>query len=128
MGYLHTDRCAGNHDLSGDIGCWTHARRKRGEALNAISVNDRFSSKAMKGKHYCDALFTAEDRLDKEPLLEDARERTVRRRELAEPILAKFREWLTNIHPVPRSALGRAVAYIAGAVALSVKLPAERAA
>lgn len=82
----------------------------------------------MKGKHYCDALFTAEDRLDKEPLLEDARERTVRRRELAEPILAKFREWLTNIHPVPRSALGRAVAYIAGAVALSVKLPAERAA
>ena len=113
-GYLHTDGYAGYHDLSGDIvivGCWAHARRKFDEALNAISANDRFSSKAMKGKRYCDALFAVEDRLDKEAQSENARERTVRRRELAEPILAEFREWLTNIHPAPKSALGRAVAY-----------------
>lgn len=112
-GYLHTDGYAGYHDLSKEIvvvGCWAHARRKFDEALNVITPADRASSKAMKGKRYCDALFAVEDKL--RMLMPE--ERTSKRKELAEPILREFRAWLESIHPAPKSALGRAVAYTLG--------------
>lgn len=109
-GYLHTDGYAGYHSLSESItvvGCWAHARRKFDEAVNVISTGDKASSKAMKGKRYCDALFALESKLD--GLTPE--ERLSKRKECAEPILTEFKQWLIGIHPAPKSALGRAVAY-----------------
>lgn len=109
-GYLHADGYAGYHALPPEItvvGCWAHVRRKFDEALNVITPSDRASSKAMKGKRFCDALFSVEDKLDKFP----PQERAEKRKELSEPILAQFQTWLRSIHPAPKSAMGRAVAY-----------------
>ncbi|MEG1094505.1 MAG: transposase, partial [Lactococcus sp.] len=105
-----TDGYAGYHALPQEItvvGCLAHARRKFDEALNVITPNDRASSKAMKGRRFCDALFAIEDKLEKVA----PGERTKKRREVAAPILLAFRGWLNSIHPAPKSAMGRAVAY-----------------
>lgn len=109
-GYLHTDGYAGYHALPPEIavvGCWAHARRKFDEALKVITPNDRASSKAMKGKRYCDALFALEDKLNERT----PQERAEKRKDLAEPILTEFRGWLQSVHPAPKSVMGRAVAY-----------------
>lgn len=109
-GYLHTDGYAGYHDLSKEIivvGCWAHARRKFDEALNVVSPADRASSKVMQGKRYCDALFAIEDKWNAMP----PEERTIKRKELSEPILREFHAWLESVYPAPKSAFGRAVAY-----------------
>lgn len=109
-GYVHTDGYAGYHDLPEGItvvGCMAHARRKFDEALKAISPNDRASSKAMKGKRYCDALFSLEDKWES---LTPA-ERYEQRQKQSAPLLTEFHEWLESLHPSPKSAFGRAVAY-----------------
>lgn len=109
-GYLHTDGYAGYHDLPPNItvvGCWAHARRKFDEAVNAISPSDRASAKVMQGKRFCDALFAVEDKLKDLP----PEERKIKRGEQAAPILAEFQRWLESVHPAPKSAFGRAVAY-----------------
>ena len=110
QGYVHTDGYAGYHNLPAGItvvGCWAHARRKFDEALKAVSANDKTSSKAAKGKHYCDALFALEDQWkDLTP-----EERFERRQKQAKPLLEEIHSWLAQLGPSPKSAFGRAVAY-----------------
>ena len=109
-GYVHTDGYAGYHDLPEGVtvvGCMAHARRKFDEALKAISANDRASSKAVKGKRYCDALFALEDKW--QSLTPE--ERYEQRQKQSVPLLTEFRQWLEGLHPAPKSAFGRAVAY-----------------
>ncbi len=99
-GYVHTDGYAGYHDLPEGVtvvGCMAHARRKFDEALKAISANDRASSKAMKGKRYCDALFALEDKWQS---LTPA-ERYKQRQQQSLALLTEFRQWLEGLHPAP---------------------------
>jgi hypothetical protein len=97
---VHTDGYAGYHDLPEGVtvvGCMAHARRKFDEALKAISANDRASSKAMKGKRYCDALFALEDKWQS---LTPA-ERYKQRQQQSLALLTEFRQWLEGLHPAP---------------------------
>ena len=109
-GYVHTDGYAGYHNLPEGVtvvGCMAHARRTFDEALKAISVGDRASSKAMKGKRYCDTLFALEDKWkDLTPT-----ERYEQRQKQSVPLLTEFDQWLEGLHPSPKSAFDRAVAY-----------------
>lgn len=61
----------------------------------------------MKGKRYCGALFSLESKW--EPLT--AAERYEQRQKQSVPLLTEFHEWLEGLHPSPKSAFGRAVAY-----------------
>lgn len=109
-GYVHTDGYAGYHNLPEGVtvvGCMAHARRKFDEALKAISAGDQASSKAMRGKRYCDAVFALEDKWkDLTPT-----ERYEQRQKQSVPLLTEFHQWLEGLHPSPKSAFGRAVAY-----------------
>ena len=109
-GYLHSDGYAGYHSLPEGItvvGCWAHARRKFDEALKVVSANNRASSKADKGKRYCDAIFKIEDEIENLPM----EERLRIREEKARPLLTEFRSWLEGLQVSEKSAFGRAVAY-----------------
>ena len=109
-GYLHADGYAGYHNLPGEIsvvGCWAHARRKFDEALTATSAASNASSKAAKGKRYCDAIFRIEDEIRD---LSPAEKLRVRKKK-AQPILLEFHAWLQSQMLLGKSALGRAVAY-----------------
>ena len=45
------------------VGCGAHAMRKFDGVINTVSLANRVSYKTMKGKGYCDALFTMENEL-----------------------------------------------------------------
>jgi len=110
-GYLHTDGYSGYHNLPKSItvvGCWAHARRKFDEALKALPAKDREGSLALRGKRYCDALFTIEEQLKACP----TEERHKKRQELAKPVLDEFSAWLSILKAAPKSALGKAVYYL----------------
>lgn len=110
-GYLHTDGYSGYHNLPNSItvvGCWAHARRKFDEALKALPAKDRKGSLALRGKRYCDALFTIEEQLKSCP----AEKRHQKRQELAKPVLDEFAAWLSILKAAPKSALGKAVYYL----------------
>ena len=109
-GYLHTDGYAGYHKLSEKIkvvGCWAHCRRKFDEALQAIPEKDRAGSVAMRGKQYCDQLFSIEARLNGLSI----QERLKKRKESAEPVLKEFHNWVLYLHAAPKSLLGKAAHY-----------------
>lgn len=110
-GYLHTDGYAGYHKLPEQItvvGCWAHCRRKFDEALQAIPEKDRAGSVAIRGKQYCDQLFSIEARINGIP----AQERLKKRKELAEPVLEEFRNWVFCLRAAPKSLLGKAAHYV----------------
>ena len=109
-GYLHTDGYAGYHNLPKGItvvGCWAHCRRKFDEALQALPEKDRAGSSAMRGKQYCDQLFSIEALLNELP----AHERLEKRKELAEPVLEALRNWVFYLRAAPKSLLGKAAHY-----------------
>lgn len=62
-GYLHTDGCAGYHNLPDGItvvGCWAHARRKFDEAMKSLPKGKTKGSSAAQGLAYCNLLFQIE--------------------------------------------------------------------
>ena len=109
-GYLHADGYAGYYKLP-DIkvaACWAHARRKYEEALQGTSKkNEAGMSNILCGKQYCDKLFTIENEISGLP----PEERLRKRKELSEPILGEFHDWLFRLNDAPNSLLGKAVQY-----------------
>jgi transposase len=112
-GYLHTDGYEGYHSLPDEVvivGCWAHARRKFDEALKVLPEKTRRNSDAMRGKRYCDKLFTLERKFA--GLTSD--ERHAKRQELSKPIMDEFFAWLCALGALPKSPLGVAVHYALG--------------
>ena len=64
-------------------------------------------SNILRGKQYCDSLFAIENEISS--LLPE--ERLRKRKELAEPILREFHDWLFRLNAAPKSLLGKAVQY-----------------
>lgn len=109
-GYLHVDGYEAYHKLSEDIiivGCFAHARRKFDEALKSIPKQEQVGSKALEGKNFCDKLFKIERDLHEL----SSEDRFENRKELSNPVLEKFHEWLNSCNALPKSALGKAVTY-----------------
>ena len=109
-GYLHADGYIGYYTLPGITvaACWAHARRKYEEALQGTSKkNEAEMSNILRGKQYCDSLFAIENEISSLP----PEERLRKRKELAEPILKEFHDWVFRLNAAPKSLLGKAVQY-----------------
>ncbi len=111
-GYLHVDGYPGYNDLPGVtlVGCWSHARRKFDEALNALPTGKRHVAvPAKEGLDFCNQLFAIERQFhDATP-----EERYRVRLEYSRPILDAFSAWLKYQSPrvLPKSAFGQAINY-----------------
>ena len=88
--------------------CWAHVRRKYEEALQGTSKNaaDKLTNIQI-GKQYCDRLFAIESEIN--GLAPD--ERLQKRKEMAEPLLKEFQEWVFHVNDGPKSLLGKAAHY-----------------
>jgi len=90
------------------VGCFAHSRRKFHEASKATKKK---AGSAEEGLGYINKLFRIERHLRDRELPDDVFVRE--RKELAEPVLEKFRSWLNkkSNHVLPGSLLGKAVGY-----------------
>ncbi len=117
-GYMQTDAYEGygavcRADELNSVGCMTHARRKRDEALEAQRSVDPYKQKsamAASALRQIRALYRIEREIKQLPTEENLAVRLER----AAPLLKEFRRWLdTNILIVPpRSTLGKAMNYL----------------
>ena len=112
-GYLQTDgyqgykiAVAGNPDIH-LVGCFAHARRKFFEADKA----SKKSKSALEGIKHIKKLYALEKELRNNELSPE--NFLKQRKEKADPILAKFKQWLDKRakYLLPESALGKAVHY-----------------
>lgn len=113
-GYLHVDGYSGYESLPNVtlVGCWSHARRKFDEALNALPSGSRSNEgpvPAQDGLAFCNKLFAIER--DLKDLTAD--ERRAEREERSIPVLNEFKAWLDQQAPqvLPKTALGQAITY-----------------
>jgi transposase len=114
QGYLHTDGYAGYHNLNSKItvvGCWAHARRKFFDIIKTMPKEKRAGSEAARGVAFCDRLFALEEEFSELPPDENYRARYEARLRKSKPVLDDFYAWCRNLDLLPRSSLGRAVAY-----------------
>lgn len=112
-GYLHADGYDAYHKLPNTIiicGCLAHARRKFEEALKSIPSSEQLGSGALVGKSYCDKLFHIEEGLKDLP----SEERYEKRLKLAKPVWDAYLAWPKSVNALPKSALGKAIAYSLG--------------
>ena len=112
-GWLHADGYQGYYKLPEKIrvvGCWAHARRKFGEALQILPKEKRQDSLAAVGECYCTKLFQPEETLSGLA----AEERYNKRLELEKPVLDALSAWAkdASAKTVPKSALGKAMHYL----------------
>ena len=110
-GYLHTDGYAGYHSLPDSItvvGCWAHARRKFDEAMKSLPKGKAKNSSAAQGLAYCSHLFKIEGKLAELP----PEERYKQRLEQEKPVLDAMLAWANTRAAAPKSALGKALAYL----------------
>lgn len=113
-GYLQTDGYDGynavviNNKLT-HVGCWAHARRKFSEAVKAQGKNKK-KGKAHRGLALIQTLYKIEKKA--RPLT--ATERTLYRKQHAQPVLDKLREWLDQSLPQvpPKTSVGKALNYL----------------
>lgn len=82
-----------------------HVRRKFLEAVPG--TGQATGCKAEKGIRFSDDLFLIER--DLKDL--DAEERLKRRLKQSKPVVGAFWEWIKTLHPLPKSALGKAIGY-----------------
>jgi transposase len=110
-GYLHTDGYDGYHSLKEDItviGCWAHVRRKFDEALKALPERDREGSNVLRGKRYCDRLFSFEREFENlKP-----EDRYLKRQKYSKPLLDEFFAWASALNATPKTGIGIAVHYV----------------
>jgi len=117
-GYLHTDGYAEYHRKLPEsiivVGCWAHCRRKFDEALTALSEKDRAGSDSLRGKQFCDRLFSLEQTYADFPPDDNFNTRRLARVEHSKPVMDEFFAW-TQITSeqigVPKSLLGEALRY-----------------
>ena len=89
------------------VSCWAHCRRKFDEALQALPEKDKVGSAAMRGKQYCDQLFSIEALLNEL----STHERLEKRKELAGPVVEALRTWVFYLPAAPKSLLGKVAHY-----------------
>jgi transposase len=111
-GYLTTDGSSAYHNLPEDIvltGCFSHARKYFSDALRCMKAADQPGSLALKGKEFCDRIFSIEREAADKPFDERLKIRT----EKAAPNLDEFHIWLKSVEPyvAPKSKIGKAVGY-----------------
>ncbi|WP_163341003.1 IS66 family transposase [Desulfopila sp. IMCC35008] len=115
-GVVQTDGYAGYDFLDektdvAHLGCWAHARRKFMEAKKARGKNSKKTGGPDVALQFIKDLYRIERRAQKQNLsayaLSDLRQKE------AKPILEKMHAWLIkkSMHLVPKSLLGKAVAY-----------------
>ncbi len=109
-GYFVADGYSGYNKVQGATrcGCWAHVRRKFLEAVHGTDQAAR--GKAAEGARFCNELF----RIERELRDLDAEERRKRRLDICKPVVDAFWEWTGTLHPLPKSALGKAIRYAAG--------------
>jgi transposase len=113
-GYLHSDGYQAYHNLPQDIivvGCWAHMRRKFTDILKSLPDYNRPHSSAQTGKDYCDKLFELEREFAGLPASDNFKARHEARLELSKPVMNEFFAWAESINALPKSALGRSLAY-----------------
>ena len=126
-GFLHTDGHDEYHRKLPEaiivVGCWAHCRRKFHEALTAVQKKDRADSESMRGKQFCDRLFSLEREYAVLPTDENFKARRLARGERSKPVMDAFFDWAAKVEKVilPKSLLGEAVRY-----ALNQRLWLER--
>ena len=107
-GYVHSDGYSGYNKLSGitRCGCWAHLRRM---FVKAIPTGKSSGQKTFAeiGRDYCDKLFRIEEQLSGY----DPEERRRLRLEHERQVLDEFWDWVENLNPLPKTALGKAVTY-----------------
>jgi len=126
-GFLHVDGYQSYEKIENTklVGCFAHARRKYLEAVQTLPKANRTSEVAsVIGFKYCNELFKVEN-IILEKVTEEFGENYDRfdenivqkifeyRKELSQPVLDEFKNWLDSIQPivVPKSLLGKAVNY-----------------
>ena len=120
-GYLHTDGWDAYHSGLPDgvvvVGCWAHCRRKFDEALKALPDKDRADSESMRGKQFCDRLFSLEAAYAKLPDDDNFNARRLQRLEKSKPVMEAFFAWAAERAAkdvLPKSLLGQAIHYVLG--------------
>ena len=115
QGYVQSDAYSGYETLGRQpgiqlVGCWAHVRRKFKEVINAKS-NLKKQGHATQALDYIGQLYAIEKHADKNEYSPD--QRFELRRQKSKPILAEFKEWLTQISLItpPKGLLGKAVNY-----------------
>jgi len=105
-GYLQTDGYSGYHKVSWatHVGCWSHARRKFLEAIEA----QKGDTIAGRGFEYCEHLFRIEDAIAELSI----EERLQYRQEKAVPILNEFKAWADQQRVPAKSKIGKALTYL----------------
>lgn len=109
-GYFVADGYGGYNKVQSATrcGCWAHVRRKFLETVPG--TGQATGCKAEEGVRFCDDLFLIERELKGL----DAEERRKRRLEESKPVVDAFWEWIQTLHPLPNSALGKAIGYATG--------------
>ena len=107
-GYVHSDGYSGYNKLAGitRCGCWAHLRRMFVKAIPSQKPAGQ-KTFAEIGRDYCDRLFRIEEELSGCTPEERFRLRPDNERGL----LDEFWNWVGNLNPLPKSALGKAVTY-----------------
>ena len=109
-GYLHADGYAAYYKIPGIkvAACWAHVRRKYEEALQGTAKSEVAKlTNIQTGKQYCDRLFAIESEINDLP----PDERLQKRKEVVEPLLKEFHDWLFRVNDGPKSLLGKAAHY-----------------
>jgi transposase len=122
MGFVQTDGYVGYGFLDTlkhihHVGCWSHARRKFMEASKTVEKpegTETMMTSADEAVHFIRKLYAVEKEAKGKNLNSD--ERTALRQEKSKPVLDKFKAWLDekSLITVPKSALGKAIAYTLG--------------
>ena len=87
---------------------WAHARRKFDEAVKSLPKGKAKDSSASQGLAYCNLWFEIEQGLSEET----AQKRYEQRLEQAKPVLDAMFTWANTWIAAPKSALGKAFAYL----------------
>ncbi|MDR1184137.1 MAG: IS66 family transposase [Coriobacteriales bacterium] len=110
-GYLQVDGYGAYRLLDSSIEvvcCWAHARREFERALKAMPEDKRDTSPAGCGLQFINRLFSLE-----RVFAEMTPERRYKARlEKSVPVAEELYQWATSVQALPKSLLGRAVAYI----------------
>ncbi len=107
--YLHADGYQGYCTLPENItivGSWAHARRKFGEAVNALLKSEQKDSFAFVGQQYCGKLFSIEEELA------GLSPEDLKRLELEKPVLDALLAWAQTKTSAQKSALGKTLYYL----------------
>jgi len=117
-GFLHTDGYDEYHRKLPDginvVGCWAHCRRKFDEALTAIPEKDRAGSESLRGKQFCDRLFSLEREYEKLSPGDNFKARRIDRAERSKSVMDGLFAWAAERAEkdvAPKSLLGQAIRY-----------------